>query len=85
MAPVGVINGGKGVVVVRSPLRFSEPCVATEGDPIDNGVDEGVVGCAPGKGSNVVKHAIGDHLLMFRYSFVLLDSIGHYFNGIDIG
>ncbi len=31
-----------------------------------------------------MKHAIGDHLLTFRNSFVFLNSIGHYFNVINV-
>jgi hypothetical protein len=32
-----------------------------------------------------VEHAVRDRLLTFRYSFVLFNSIGHYFNVINIG
>ena len=84
MAPVWVVDGGKGVVVVRTPFRFLEPCVATEGDPINDGLHERVVRCSLGEGGNVMEHAVQDHLLTFRYSFVLLDSISHYFNVINI-
>ena len=32
------------------------------------------------KVSNIVEHAVGDHLPAFRYSLVFFNSIGHYFN-----
>jgi len=72
-------------MVVGAPLRFSEPRVTSEGDPINNGSNQRVVGCAQIEGGNVVEHAVRDHLLRFRYSFVLFYSIGHYFNVINIG
>jgi hypothetical protein len=31
-----------------------------------------------------VKHAIRDHLLTFRNRFVFLNSIGHYFNVVNV-
>ena len=85
VTPVGVANGGEGVVVVGAPLQSLEPHVTSEGDSIDDGLDEGVVGCMLREGGDVVEHAVRDHLLMFRYSFVLFYSIGHYFNVINIG
>ncbi len=71
--------------MVGAPLRFLEPHLTSEGDPIDDGLDEGVVGCALREGGDVVEHAVQDHLLTFRYSFVLFYSIGHYFNVINVG
>jgi hypothetical protein len=31
-----------------------------------------------------VEHAIGDHLLAFRYRFVFLNSIGHHSNVVNV-
>ena len=85
MATVGAIDGGKGDMVIRAPLQFPEPHLATEGDPVADGTDEGVFRCAFREGSDVVYHAVRDHLIMFRYCFILFNGIGCYFNVINIG
>lgn len=61
--------------MVGASLQFSEPCVTSEGDPIDDGLDEGVVGCALREGGDVVEHAVQDHLLTFRYSLYFFTAL----------
>ena len=62
-----------------------ESGVTTEGNPVNNGADKGVLGGMCCELSDAVKHAVGDHLLTFRYCFVLLNVIGHYFNILQVG
>jgi hypothetical protein len=85
IAPVGDVKSDKGVMAVGTPFRFTEPCVAADGNPVNHGTDEGVLGCACGVFSYVVKHAIRDHLFTFRYCFILFNSIGHYINVVYVG
>ena len=85
IAPIRVIDGGEGLVVVVAPLGFSEAGVAAEGYPVCNRADERIHGGAGGEVSDVVKHAIGDHLLTFRNYFVFFNRIGHYFNVVYVG
>ena len=85
IAPFGVINGGEGVVMVGTPFQFPKPSVTAKGNPVNYGVDEGVLKGACGKFSDVVEHTVGDHLIMFRYCFVLLNVNGHYFNILQVG
>jgi hypothetical protein len=48
ITPGGVVNCVNGVMVVQAPYQFLEPCVATKDDPVDEGADKGVLGCALG-------------------------------------
>ncbi len=84
VAPVGVVDGGVEVMIVATPLRFSEAGIAAEYYPVCERADQRVRGGAGSSVRDVMKHAIRDHLLTFRNSFVFLDSIGHYFNVIDV-
>jgi hypothetical protein len=42
-------------VVVRTPLRFLEPCLTSDGDPINECLKEQVVGCTLREGGDVVE------------------------------
>ena len=44
IAPIGVIDGVEGVVVVGTPFRFSETSVTAEEDPVHHSAGEGVPG-----------------------------------------
>ena len=85
IAPLRVVDGSEGLVVVAAPLGFSEAGVATECYPVCDRADKRISGGSGGKVSNVVKHAIGDHLLTFMNYFVFLNSIGHYFYVVNVG
>ncbi len=44
IAPIRVIDGGEGLVVIVAPLGFLEAGVAAEGYPVCNRVDERIRG-----------------------------------------
>ena len=52
--------------MVGAPFQFLEPSVTTKGNPVDHGMDEGVLRGSCGELSKVVKHAVRDHVLAFR-------------------
>ena len=62
-----VIDGHQGIVVVRAPFRFAEAGVASEDDPVGNGLDKRVMGCLASKASYIVEYDVIDHFLLLRY------------------
>ncbi len=84
VTPIGVVDGGVEVVVVATPLGFSEAGIAAEYYPVCERADQRVLGGAGREVRDVMKHTIGDHLLTFRNSFVLFDGIGHHFNIVNV-
>ena len=77
ITPIGVINGVKGVVMVRAPFQFLESSVTAKGNRVCYCADKGVLGGSCGEFCDVVEHAVRDYLLTFRYCLVLFNRIGH--------